>query len=86
MHLERGQVIRVGFSRDLEYRRGNLVLDGWFAKEPFGIGPTLEDGSGRLDALLMECLDVVKGIEYEQRVLQLFRRQQPHIRILQESD
>jgi hypothetical protein len=55
--LSGGQVIRIGFACDLEYRRGNLVLDGWFVEEPFGVRPTLKNGSGRLDTPVEESVD-----------------------------
>ncbi|MCY1504343.1 hypothetical protein D9M68_385090 [compost metagenome] len=67
----RGQVVGVGFARDLEHGQGDLLGQGRLGFEPLAVSPGLQHGLGRGIALLGALGDVVEGVEHQQGVLQL---------------
>src|SRR5690606_19018693 len=67
-----GEVVGVGFTGDLEDRDGQALGQLGAGSEPFAVGPALHDRLGVRVALFGFFLDVVEGVEHEQRVLQAF--------------
>ena len=68
----RGQVVGVGFARDLEHGQAVFLGDGRLVGEPLAIGPGLQHGLGVGVASLGFFGDVVEGVEHQQGVLELF--------------
>src|SRR5690606_28581532 len=66
----RRQVVGVGFARYLEYGDGQALGQCGTRGEPLGVGPALQHGLGVFIALVSLFLDVVEGVEHQQRVLE----------------
>ncbi|MNJ56051.1 hypothetical protein D3C77_515800 [compost metagenome] len=82
----RGQVVGVGFARDLEDGQAVFFSDGRLAGEPLAGSPGVQYGLGVGVARLGFFGDVVEGIEHQQGVLELFGGNGGQLSVIQQLD
>ncbi len=66
-----GQVIGIGFARNLEHGQGDFFRNGRLGQEPLAFGPGLHDGLGGFVTALGALGHIVERVEHQQRVLEL---------------
>ncbi len=82
----RGEVVGVGLARYLEHPQADLVGQGRALFEPLTVSPRLQHALGVGIAVFGFFCDVVKGIEHQQGVLELFGSDGGQIGIVQQLD
>lgn len=80
------EVIRVGFTGNLEHSHGDRRRHFRARGEPFGVGPALHDCLRvRITVFRLEC-DVIEEIEHQERFLQAFGGNGADLRIVEQLD